>query len=328
VRYVVYGAGAIGSVIGGELANAGHHVVLIGRTAHIDAIRSHGLQIISPDNESSPPVTTARSPEEAAPNNEDVVILAMKSGDTERAIIELDAVANEPLTVVCAQNGVENERAALRRGFNTYAMCVFMPVTYLKPGTVRLHHSPSRGVLDVGHYPGGVDPVAEALARDLRAAGFDSRAESRIIRWKYAKLLTTLSNVLDAACGMTARDSELSARARDEAVACYDAANIDHASEAEELDRYAAMSEPQPVGDFDYPGSSSWQSLARGTGNIETDWLNGEVVLLGRTYGVPTPVNDALRRLSGRLIRQQVTPGSLTLADIAAEVDNGTYGSA
>ena len=51
-------------------------------------------------------------------------------------------------------------------------------------------------------------------------------------------------------------------------------------------------------------GSSSWQSLARGTGAIETDYLNGEIVLLGRLHGVPTPLNAALCAVAGRYARQ------------------------
>ena len=43
-------------------------------------------------------------------------------------------------------------------------------------------------------------------------------------------------------------------------------------------------------------GGSSWQSLVRGTGSIEADYLNGEMCLLGRLHGVPTPVNELLQR--------------------------------
>ena len=58
-------------------------------------------------------------------------------------------------------------------------------------------------------------------------------------------------------------------------------------------------------------GSSSWQSLARGTGAIETDYLNGEIVLLGRLHGVPTPVNAALCALAERYAREGGAPGEL-----------------
>jgi 2-dehydropantoate 2-reductase len=65
-------------------------------------------------------------------------------------------------------------------------------------------------------------------------------------------------------------------------------------------------------------GSSSWQSLYRGTGSVETDYLNGEIVLLGRLHGVPTPVNELLRRRSNDLARTGGAPASLRAADLHA----------
>jgi 2-dehydropantoate 2-reductase len=58
------------------------------------------------------------------------------------------------------------------------------------------------------------------------------------------------------------------------------------------------------------------QSLKRGAGSIETDYLNGEIVLLGRLHGVPTPLNAALCALSQVLIDSGAGPGSLTPADL------------
>ena len=63
-------------------------------------------------------------------------------------------------------------------------------------------------------------------------------------------------------------------------------------------------------------GGSSWQSLARGTGSIESDYLNGEIALLGRLHGVPTPVNAALQEIGEILVRDGLQPGSLTPEDI------------
>jgi 2-dehydropantoate 2-reductase len=82
--------------------------------------------------------------------------------------------------------------------------------------------------------------------------------------------------------------------------------------DAEMAERVAGRVTPQRVGDRPRPGGSSWQSLARGSGSIETDFLNGEVVLLGRLHGVPTPRNAALQRLAGRLAREHRPPGSLS----------------
>ena len=67
-----------------------------------------------------------------------------------------------------------------------------------------------------------------------------------------------------------------------------------------------------PIGDAPRPGGSSWQSLARGTGTIETDYLNGEVVLVGRSVGVPTPANALLQRLSNEFARNRLPPGGVS----------------
>jgi 2-dehydropantoate 2-reductase len=67
-------------------------------------------------------------------------------------------------------------------------------------------------------------------------------------------------------------------------------------------------------------GSSSRQSLLRGAGSIETDYLNGEIVLLGRLHGVPTPVNAGLCRLGRLLLSGQRPAGSLGSAEIESIV--------
>ena len=321
MRYVVYGAGAVGGAIGGLLASAGQEVALIARGAHLEAMRSHGLRLITPAAELHPPVTVAGSVAEAAPQSGDVVILAMKGQDTEAAVRELDALGGREVAIVCAQNGVENERVVARRGFATYGMCVVIIAAHLEAGRVSLHLAPTGGILDLGCYPEGADATSTAIASDLRTAGFDSVAQPHIMRWKYSKLLGNIGNAIDAACGRSARSSELLARARAEAVACYTAAGIDYASEEEVRQRQVNLPEPQPAGGVETPGGSSWQSLARNAGGIESDWLNGEIVLLGRRCGVATPVNDVFRQLGNRLIREHVTPGSLPLELVDAQVD-------
>ena len=63
-------------------------------------------------------------------------------------------------------------------------------------------------------------------------------------------------------------------------------------------------------------GGSSWQSLSRGTGTIEADFLNGEIVLMGRIHGVPTPVNETLQQLANQAARARKPPGITAPADI------------
>ncbi len=78
----------------------------------------------------------------------------------------------------------------------------------------------------------------------------------------------------------------------------------------------------QPVGDDTRrAGGSSWQSLRRGTGTIETDYLTGEIVLLGRLHGVATPANYALQDLAAEMARTGEPPASRTVDDVLQAID-------
>ena len=61
---------------------------------------------------------------------------------------------------------------------------------------------------------------------------------------------------------------------------------------------------------------SAWQSLQRGQGSIETDYVNGEIVLLGARYGLVTPCNRALQRAANQLAWRGAPPGGVPLAEL------------
>jgi 2-dehydropantoate 2-reductase len=320
MRYFIYGAGAVGGTVGAGLAMHGSEVVLIARGRHLEALQADGLLLRTPDGDHRIDVAAVGSPDEAKPARGDVVILTMKSQDTQAALNELAQVAEPDITVLCAQNGVGNERMALRRFARVGAACVIMPATHLEPGVVVAHSWPVTGVFEIGLYPTGVDEGIVALAAELTASGVDTQARDRVMPWKYTKLLGNLGNALDAAVGAAGRSGALYGRARAEAIACYEAGGIEWASEDAERERRSAMSPMRMVEGVTQRGSSSWQSLARGTGSIETDWLNGEIVLLGRLHGVPTPVNEALQQVANRMARDRIPAGSLSPSDIEALV--------
>jgi 2-dehydropantoate 2-reductase len=312
MRYIIYGAGAIGGAIGGTLVQRKHEVVLIARGEHLLALRRRGLTLQTPEESVTLPVRAAAHPAEIRFREGDVVLLTMKTQHTAAALAELrSAAGGDGVPVVCAQNGVENERLALRHFERVYSMLVNLPASHLEPGVVQAFGSPVRGVLDLGRYPQGVDEVVTAIAADLERVGFRSQAHEDILRWKHAKLLSNLGNALQAACGPEAEAPDIEERLVQEALDCYRAAGIAWADEEEMLERYGSL-RLAPVGGKRREGGSSWQSLARGSGSIETDYLNGEIALLGRLHGVPTPANRMLQEVAGRLARQRRPPGSVT----------------
>ncbi len=312
-RYVVFGAGAVGGVIGARLADSGQDVLLVARGPHFEAIAQSGLRIDRPGGSDVRHLPVVQHVGDALLGAEDTVILATKSHQSQTALVALASSAPPEVTLVCAQNGVENERAALRRFPNVYGCLVVVPATHLQPGVVSHVLAPVPGVLDIGRAPGGRDEIALRISADLNAAGFESEIVEDIMAWKRRKLLTNLGNAVDALFPPGEAAERLVDRAQEEGRACLAAAHLDTVAESAFEQRLAVLRE-QPYDARLAAGSSSRQSLARATGSIESDYLNGEIVLLGRLHGVPTPVNAALQRLANQHAARRLPPGSLDIA--------------
>ena len=252
MRYIIIGAGAVGGTIGGRLAESGRDVVLVARGAHLEALRRDGLRLLTPDSDLRLPVPAVSGPEELGElRRDDVLVLCVKSQDTAsvlnqwaRVAVAGGGTASEMLPVVCAQNGVENERTALRLFQNVYGLCVWLPSVHLEPGVVAANCTPQSGILTVGRYPDGVDDVIKQIGHDLGESRFDAPVVDDVMRWKYGKLLNNLGNAFDALTDLAA-DEELAERltetAREEGIRALNAAGIPFVGTAE---RRAVQGEP------------------------------------------------------------------------------------
>jgi 2-dehydropantoate 2-reductase len=321
VRFIVYGAGAVGGVVGSRLFQQGHDVVLIARGAHYQTIRDQGLRLETPDGAATLPIPVVDRPDGVCFGEDDLVLLACKSQDTGAALASLAAAAPSTVPVTCLQNGVENERLALRLFAHVYGICVMCPATHLSPGVVQANSVPVTGILDVGRYPVGSDDTARSVAAALSSSTFSSTPLEDIRRWKYTKLLMNLGNAVEAVCGPSARSGSIPAMAKQEGVTCLRAAGIDFASDEEDAARRSDLLKLRPVDGRRRQGGSSWQSLSRRTGTIETDYLNGEIVLLGRQLGLPTPVNTLLQRLAREMAAAGAAPGALAEEEFIGMLD-------
>ena len=367
MRYIIIGAGAVGGTIGGCLAQGGNEVVFVARGEHLDALRAGGLRFGTPSGTEVLPIRAVGGPGELDLRPDDVLVLATKSQDSVAVLAEwawqpvsgavgeggAAGSAARDLPVICAQNGVANERFALRRFARVYGMCVWLPASHLAPGVVAAHGRPKAGLLFVGRYPSGTDDTIERIAADLEGSRFLAPVSPDVMRWKYRKLLGNLGNAIEALCGPAAagrggagrggagrggagrggagrggagREGEASDAARElldrttaEGTAVLDAAGIGYASTAELRAARDHEVDFAPVEGTTYGGGSSWQSLSRATGSIEADFLNGEIVLLGRELGVPVPVNEALQRLANQAAAEHLPPGSMSPEQVLAE---------
>ncbi|GGR69578.1 2-dehydropantoate 2-reductase [Streptomyces humidus] len=332
MRYIIIGAGAIGGTVGGRLAEAGQEVVLVARGAHRTALAEDGLRLRVPEGELTHQLPVVAGPDELGTlRADDVLVLAVKTQDSEAALqawgpapVAGGGTAAERLPLVCAQNGVESPRLALRRFRRVYAVCVWLPSTHREPGVVSAAGTPLTGILHLGRYPHGADDAIRSIAADLEKAHFEAPVVADVARWQYAKLLSNLGNTLEAVSGPVSGPSAeaLLERVRAEGAAVLDAAGIAYTSVEEQRAARGDKVTLVPLDGVPRGGGSSWQSLSRGAGSIEADYLNGEIALLGRLHGVPTPLNELLQRLANAFAQQRKAPGSLPLPELIRLADD------
>jgi 2-dehydropantoate 2-reductase len=339
MRYIIIGAGAVGGAIGGRLAEAGHEVVLVARGAHYEALRAGGLRFMTPEGIRTHRLFTVDGPERLGElRADDVLVLAVKTQDSEAALdawgpspVAGGGTAAELLPLVCAQNGVESQRLALRRFRRVYGVCVWLPATFVEPGVVSAPGTPLTGILHLGRHPHGTDATVRRIAADLEQSRFEAPVVPDVARWQYAKLLGNLANSIEAVSGVLTSEEgrALYGRVRAEGEAVLAAAGIAYVGEEEQkrtrgdkiLPQLPLGVPPEPFDGSPRSAGSSWQSLNRGTGTIEADYLNGEIVLLGRLHGVPTPLNDLLQRLANSFARERREAGSLPVAELVRLAD-------
>jgi len=326
--WVIYGAGAIGGTIGARLHKHCETVTLIARGEHARVMQEKGLRFVHPEGDERLKLAVIDHPQQLKPVNDNVqrvILLCMKTQHTAQAISDLckcewaDGIQDTP--VFCVQNGVAIERLAARFFSNVYATVVNLPATHLQPGVVATFAGTSEspgGVLDTSRYPGTTDALSTAVCAGLSEAGFSAAATDHVMAQKYAKLLANLSNALELV--LKNRDDFAAAgRAlRAEARACYEAAGIDYVPLKAYLERNAAIYQMTELAAVPRGGGSTWQSLQRGAAEVETDYLNGEISLLGQLHTVPTPINTRLQRLAREVIEGRLPAQSLLWQDLAA----------
>ncbi|SDV05055.1 2-dehydropantoate 2-reductase [Microlunatus sagamiharensis] len=330
-RYVIIGAGAIGGSIGGRLHQAGRDVVLVARGAHLDALRRDGLRLRTPDEDVTLRVPAVGGPDELTLTEDDVLVLATKTQQVEAA---LPAWADAPvrdadgretgtagsrLPALMALNGVASEAIALRYFARVVGVCLWLPSVHLVPGEVIIRGGPKSGMLHLGSVPQGRDhALLQEVAGDLEAANFDVPLPADVMPWKYRKLISNLGNGLQALVGPKGGSGRLAAALEAEARTVLDAAGIEVTPDAEEsAARAAAFTMHHVPGVPDDVGGSTWQSLQRGTGNVETDYLNGEVARIAHAHGTEAPFNARLATLVRQAAARGQQPGAVTADELA-----------
>jgi 2-dehydropantoate 2-reductase len=330
MRVAVIGAGAVGSVVGGLLARAGEDVTLVGRKAHVDAVNRDGLRIDGALGEVRVRVAAA----ERLDFTPDLALLAMKTQGVAAAARELQpSLGGVP--VLTMQNGVRSDElvAEVLGGEQLLSTVVMFGATFLEAG--RVTYSPA-GVLVLGVPFGPIDERARSVAALLDKA-VPTRLSANIAGAHWTKLIVNQNNALPAATGLSIQEvnrhpalRRLSVLMMREGVEAIAAAGIKLAS-LPRLPAAAVMAVlrlPLPIASRLLRLSSlslgrtpalgsTLQSVRRGE-KTEIDYLNGEVVALGKRIGRPTPYNATVVDLVHQV---EATGRFLTPEEVTAAVD-------
>lgn len=286
MQVAVIGAGAVGCYYGGLLLQAGHDVTLIGRQPHVDAINANGLLLDTRTFKGHLPAKAAT--DMAALAAPDLVLVCVKSADTEAAGRALAGRLLPETSVLSLQNGVDNApRLAAVTGHAVIPVVVYVGSEMAGPGHVRHHGGGDLAI--------GASPASEGLKQTLLAAGIGVTIADDIEITLWSKLVincafNALSAVADIAYGPmleVAGTRDVVASAVREAIAVARACGVAIPDDISGHIMKIPANMPNQM-------SSTAQDLARGKPS-EIDFLNGYVVRKGAEFGIATPTNQALQ---------------------------------
>lgn len=335
MRFVVYGAGAVGGVLGGHLALKNHDVLLICREAHAKTIgEQDGLRMKSATGEYFAHLKADTSARADHFDKGTCVFLTPKSNHTGACVAELARCAPRETPVVSFQNGIVNEELISKEFENVFGGVCRMTCSFLQPGQVSFRQL---GRLVVGKYPKGAHPYARKLAKILDGSGFDVSVSNNIMSDKWLKLVINLQSTFHAL--IDGRDHEsvefvrLKVGVLEEAKRVLSAAGIAAAScdgkdpsideMISELGKPRAPRTPPSV----RVHNSTWQNLYLKRGEVENAYFHGPVIDLARRHGVDVPCNEAALELVTNCCNERGDPGTLRATEVLARIRKRSAGN-
>ena len=320
LNILVFGAGAIGTYIGGSLALAGNRVVFVEQPAVAEELRQRGMRLdLTLDERRKTKDSSLLAPSsfvmagslEEALNYWpfDVALFALKSFDTPAALEGMKPFAEKIPPILCLSNGVDNEPAiasALGADKVIYGT-VTTAIGRRGAGDIVLEKLRGIGIAD-GH------PLSVKLVAAFNAAYLNAQLFPDGLAMKWSKMLTNLiANPTSAILDMTAAQVfanrklyKLEIQMLRECLAVMEAQNIEVVDLPKTPVRALAFATRLPLwlskpllGRAAGSGRGAKMpsfhiDLHSGRGKSEVDYLHGAIVRAGEKTGVPTPVNKVL----------------------------------
>jgi 2-dehydropantoate 2-reductase len=326
MKIIVVGAGAIGSVVGGLLAKSGEDVTLIARKPHVYAIRHKGLMLDGPFGRKVIEVKAA----ESLDFKPDLVLLTVKTQDVESSINEIKPFISD-VPVVTMQNGVRSDDivAGILGKENIISCVVVLGSIFLESGKVSYSNPSGKTALLIGD-PFSLNSNRLQIISVLLNNALPTEISGDIRGAHWTKLIMNLNNAVMAVTGLPMQECSQYPQIRK--------LNINLMKEGFKVMKQAGIKLapvpgiplslmkimvwiPLPISSFVLKSriksysklpvlGSTLQSIKRGK-NTEIDYLNGEIVKLGKKNGIPTPANS----LIVELVHQTETTGKFLTVD-------------
>ena len=329
MRFVMCGAGAIGGVLGCQLAKAGFEVVFIDKIPeHVEAINQHGLQLKGVHGHATLNVPAVMQANEVDFTDQDVIFLAVKSQHSDAAAAELRQAAGRELPIFCAQNGVRNEETVARHFQQVNGVMVLISAKRLLPGEV-VHTG--NGPVGVGTFPRGLSQAAQDVAAALEQTDLPIYTTENITAAKWNKMLMNLNNATMGLTGMASQEARAHPETRlwladvfEEGASVLNEVGIayegppgmgaieERIRELRNLDLKPEVPEDEEL----KSRASLWQDLYHQRGEVEADYFNGEIVRLGQEHHIPTPYSRVLLELIKEMAAARELPGKYTIAQL------------
>jgi 2-dehydropantoate 2-reductase len=291
MRIAVVGTGGVGGYFGGRLAAAGADVSFLARGAHLAAMRSSGLRIVSPKGDVHVPrVTATDNPSEIGAV--DVVLFTVKLYDVEPALMLLPPLVGPSTVVLPLQNGVDGVDIVTRAVGRDHAgggTC-YVSAMISEPGVIR--HT-AMDHLIFGEVDGSRSARLERLLDACSKTNFQTTLSDNItvdIWTKFTRLsvLSGMTTVTRSPLGVIVNDPDLFAMLK---AAVAEAVAVAHAKDVavrqDMVEDVARAYQALPYG----TKASMLVDLENGR-RLELPWLSGAVARIGREVGIPTPIHS------------------------------------
>ena len=329
-RFIIFGAGAVGSMLGGTLAKNGFDVILVGRKEHVDKIKNSGLKLIKESEEWSQKIEAVTNISEVVLKNGDLICLTIKSARNGEFIkLAQTSQLDKNIPVCVFQNGVRNETVVGEYFVNVYGGIVKMTSAMLKPGEILYKRE---GRIIIGKYPEGIDDTVINIVDVLDRCGFKASVSATLEAERWLKLLINLVNLPVSLVKRNEHEKgeflDVQRNLISEGMSVLDKSGISYKPfssidlTAEDIITKLSNGEPFYRTSNILIYVSTWQDLYYKRKPLECEDFYQEIVKLGKITGINTPSNNKFLHLSKIAADKNYEPEKYSLSEFLKLLDN------